>query len=150
MSITGNSKGQATRWLLNQPGQQLDIRASIERLAPGLEVLELKIRQSLNISEKEQVQNHAESLIEGGMPKTLAYRAASLHLLLPALDVVEMAARRKTDVLGVAGVFFGLAESLSLGWLRESVENLAVEGQWHAHARSNLRDELYSQHRNPK
>jgi glutamate dehydrogenase len=24
---------------------------------------------------------------------------------------------------------------------------LTVEGQWHAHARGNLRDELYSQHR---
>ena len=32
-------------------------------------------------------------------------------------------------------------------WLRDSVEKLPVDGQWHAHARGSLRDELYSQHR---
>jgi len=138
---------QATRWLLNQPGHKLDIRASIERLMPGMEVLEKKISQSLNAVEKEQVQSIAEPLIADGMPKTLANQAASLHLLYPALDVVETAARRNADVASVATVFFGLGDSLSLKWLRESVEKLPVEGQWHAHARGNLRDELYSQHR---
>jgi len=48
---------QATRWILNQPGHKLDIRASIERWAPGLEILEKKISQSLNSAEKEQVQS---------------------------------------------------------------------------------------------
>ena len=138
---------QATRWLLNQTGQRLEIRASIERLAPGLEILEKKIRLSLNASEQEQVQERAEPLVAGGMPKSLASRAASLHLLYPALDVVETAARRVTDVLNVANVFFGLGDELCLKWLRESVEKLQVEGQWHANARGNLRSELYSQHR---
>jgi glutamate dehydrogenase len=138
---------QATRWALNQPGNKMDIRASIERLAPGLEVLEKKIRQSLKGSEKAQVQERAEPMIAGGMPKILANRAAILHLLYPALDVVETAARRKTDVESVAIVFFGLGESLGLKWLRKSVEKLPVKGQWHAHARGNLRDELYSHHR---
>lgn len=138
---------QATRWLLNQTGQRLDIRASIERLTPGLEILEKKISQSMNAAEKAQVQKYAEPLIADGMPKTLAHKAASLHLLYPALDVVETAARRKADVASVATVFFGLGDSLSLKWLRESVEKLPVAGQWHAHARGNLRDELYAQHR---
>jgi len=86
-------------------------------------------------------------LISGGMPKTLANRVASLPLLYPALDVAETAAQRKTDVLSVTTVFFGLGDRLGLKWLRESVEKLPVKGQWHAHARGNLRDELYSQHR---
>jgi glutamate dehydrogenase len=138
---------QATRWLLNQPGHTLDIRESIDRLAPGLEILEKKIRRSLNDLEKVQVQEKIEPLLAGGMPKALASRAASLHLLYPALDVVESAARRDFDVLDVATVFFGLGDRLGLKWLRESVEKLPVEGQWHAHARGNLRDELYFQHR---
>jgi len=138
---------QATRWVLNLPGHKLDISATIERLAPGLEVLEAKIRRSLNETEKERVRERAEPLLAGGMSKTLANRTASLHLLYPALDVVETAARRKTDALGVATVFFGLGDKLYLKWLRASVEKLPVEGQWHAHARGNLRDELYSSHR---
>jgi glutamate dehydrogenase len=61
--------------------------------------------------------------------------------------VVDTAVRRKADVASVATVFFGLGDLLGLKWLRESVEKLPVDGQWHAHARGNLRDELYSQHR---
>jgi glutamate dehydrogenase len=138
---------QATRWVLNQPGKKLDIQASIERLAPGLEALEKTIQRSLNEVELEDVEQRAEPLITGGMPKTLALRAASLHLFYPALDVVETAARRATDVGDVAKVFFGLGDKLHLKWLRENVNNLPVDGQWHAYARGNLRDELYSQHR---
>jgi len=137
---------QATRWMLN-PGHKLDIRASIERLAPGLDILEKKILRSLSPPEKVRVQEIAEPFLEGGMPKTLASRAASLHLLYPALDVVETAAQRGSDVLDVATVFFGLDSRLCLKWLRENVEKLTVEGQWHAHARGNLRDELYAHHR---
>ena len=138
---------QATRWVLNQPGHKLNIQVSIERLTPGLKVLEKKIKQSLSTAEKAKVQLRAEPLIEDGVPKKLAIQAASLHLLYPALDVVETAAQRKADVTSVATVFFGLGDRLGLKWLRESVEKLPVAGQWHAHARGNLRDELYSQHR---
>jgi glutamate dehydrogenase len=138
---------QATRWVLNQPGHKLDIRASIDRLAPGLELLEKNAIKTLNAVEKIQVMQRAEPLIAGGVPKTLANRAASLHLLYPALDVVDTAARRGSDVRSIARVFFRLGDKLSLKWLIESVEKLAVKGQWHAHARGNLRYELYSLHR---
>ena len=138
---------QATRWVLNQPGHKLDIRASIDRLAPGLHILEKKILRSLGPAEKLRVQELAEPFLEGGMPRALTKRAASLHLLYPALDVVETAAQRDSDVLDVATVFFGLDKRLGLKWLRENVEKLTVKGQWHAHARGNLRDELYSHHR---
>ena len=40
-----------------------------------------------------------------------------------------------------------LGDSLGLKWLRSEVENLRVQGQWHAQARGNLRDELYAHHR---
>lgn len=138
---------QATRWVLNQDGLELNIQAVVDRLGPGLEVLEKKIMRSLQVEEKIKVDEIAEPLIAGGMPKALAQRSASLHLFYPALDVVETAASRKTDVLSVAAVFFGLGDELGLKWLRGNVETLPVEGQWHAHARANLRDELYTQHR---
>jgi len=138
---------QTTRWVLNQPGNNLDIKASVELLGPGLKVLEKKIKRSLSNEEKQAVQERAEPLLEGGMPKTLALRAANLPLLYPALDVVESAARRNTNVLDVATVFFGLGDKLGLKWLGECIEKLTVDGHWHAHARGSLRDELYSQHR---
>ena len=71
-----------------------------------------------------------------------------LERLFPALDVVETAAQRRTDVNRVARVFFGLGDALDLKWLKKNVENLKVSGQWHAVSRSNLRDELFSAHNN--
>ena len=47
----------------------------------------------------------------------------------------------------VARVYFQLGERLNLKWLSQQIESLAVDGQWHAHARGNLRDELYAQRR---
>jgi glutamate dehydrogenase len=44
----------------------------------------------------------------------------------------------------MARIYLGLGEALRLKWLQEKLENLPVQGQWHALARANLRDELYS------
>jgi glutamate dehydrogenase len=84
--------------------------------------------------------------VDGGFPKTLATRTVLLDYVFPALDVVEIAARRETDVELVAKVFSGLGDSLNLRWLMRQVESLEVLGQWHARARANLRDELFMQH----
>jgi glutamate dehydrogenase len=69
-----------------------------------------------------------------------------LDRLFPTLDVVETAARRRSDVGRIAQVFFGLGDALELKWLRRQVEALDVVGQWHAMSRANLRDELFTQH----
>jgi len=50
-------------------------------------------------------------------------------------------------VVEVGQVYFRLFDTLCLRWLRESVESLSVDKQWHAHARGNLRDDLFRYHR---
>jgi len=137
---------QATRWLLNQPGHHLDIKTSVEHLAPGMETLASNLMRSLRPDEKAAITAAAQPLIDGGMPKSLANKVSSLHQLYPALDVVETAARRQIDVKRVAAVFFSVGERLGLTWLLDSLESLPVLGQWHALARGNMREELYAQH----
>jgi glutamate dehydrogenase len=138
---------QATRWVLHQAGGKLDIQASIARLAPGLEALEKRIQDSFEPADQETLQQRIEQLVAEGLPEELAVRSASVHLLYPALDVVEIAVQRELDVENVAAVYFGLGDKLGMKWLRENVDALTVDGQWHAHARGILRDELYAQHR---
>ncbi len=137
---------QATRWLLNQPGRHLDIQANVDRLAPGMETLAGNLLRSLQPDDKAAITDAVQAMIDGGMPKALANQTATLHQLYPALDIVETAARRQIDVKRVAAVFFGLGEQLRLKWLQESLEKLPVQGQWHAQARGNMREELYRQH----
>jgi len=137
---------QASRWLLNLQGRKLGIQVMVDRLMPGLRTLEGFIGRSLGVDEQEELQRLALPFIEGGFSPELAAEVVMLERLFPALDVVETAARRKTDVNRVARVFFGLGEALDLKWLKKQVESLRVAGQWHAIARSNLRDQLFSTH----
>jgi glutamate dehydrogenase len=137
---------QASRWLLNLPGRNLDIRFMLDRLAPGLKSLEKSMQKNMPAAEREALLQQVQPFIDGGFSRTLAERTVMLEQLFPALDVVEMAARRKTGVDRVAKVFFSIGEELDLGWLRQQVEALDVMGRWHALSRSNLRDELYGQH----
>jgi len=137
---------QATRWLLNLQGRKLDIRGMIERLAPGLAAVENAIRDSMSVEERAALAQQIQPYVEGGFTRKLAEQTAMLDRLFPALDVVETAARRHSDVARIARVFFGLGESLELKWLRAQVEALGVVGQWHAMFRATLRDDLFTQH----
>jgi glutamate dehydrogenase len=137
---------QATRWLLNLPGHGLDIQFMVDRLAPGLAKLAVSMGHTMAPDESEKVEQQMQPYLKGGFPKKLAFWIAMQESLFPALDVVETAARRKSNVERVGRVFFGLGEIMGLKWLREQVESLHVVGQWHAQARANLRDELFTQH----
>ena len=63
------------------------------------------------------------------------------------LDIVLVAEQNKLSVDCVAEVYFALGEALHLKWLMQKIEELPVETRWHAHARGQLRDELYAQQR---
>ena len=94
--------------------------------------------------ELSQLKTIEKSYIDIGFPADLARRTVVFSGLFPVLDVVETAAQRKMDVQSVARVYFGLGDSLRIGWLRKQFENLPVKGQWHALARASLRDELFA------
>ena len=137
---------QATRWLLNLPGRKLDIRVMIDRLAQGLRDLEKTFTATMTAEESEEMRKQAAVYTDGGFSRKLAAHTVMLERLFPTLDVVEIAARRRTAVNRVARVFFGLGEELDLKWLRKQVEGLKVVSQWHAISRANLRDELFTAH----
>ena len=137
---------QASRWLLNLRGRPLDIRVMVERLKPGLRNIGKIIRRSMTEEEIAQLESQMQPYMDGGFPRKLAEWTVMLDRLFPALEVVETAASRRSDVNRIASVFFGLGDALELKWLRRQVEALAVGGQWHAISRANLRDELFTQH----
>jgi glutamate dehydrogenase len=138
---------QVTRWLASRPGWTLDIRGVVERLKPGLDQLRQDVHWLMSPEDREAAERSAACYIERGFPEDLAWRTVTLRHIANALDIVEMAASRGLDVQAVARVFFDLGESLGLRWFRRKVEALTVDGQWHAHARGNLREELHEHHR---
>jgi glutamate dehydrogenase len=137
---------QATRWLLNLPGSDLDIQEMVDRLAPGLRTLKRSMQKAISADDLITLDSQIKPYLDGAFPKALATRTVLLDYVFPALDVVEIAARRETDVELVVKVYSGLGNSMNLRWLMRQVESLEVLGQWHAQARANLRDELFTQH----
>lgn len=138
---------QATRWLLGSPRRRFRIETQVDRFRPGIQKLKSILADADSRAELEQVNTGAERYIEAGFPSGLAEQISMLSPLYPALDIVDEAISRNLSVMSVARVYYRLGSAMRLKWLRQQVESLPVDGQWHANARGNLRDELYSQHR---
>ncbi len=68
---------------------------------------------------------------------------ALLLVTRAALDIADVAAERKRDVLDTARIYSTFNDGLGLQWLHNCAEDLKVSGRWQAMARSNLRDEFY-------
>jgi glutamate dehydrogenase len=64
-----------------------------------------------------------------------------------ALDIVEAAMAARVKIGYAARVYFDVGERNGLTWIKDQIESLAVEGQWHAAARRTVRDDLYALHR---
>ena len=64
-----------------------------------------------------------------------------------ALDIVDEASRQQLPVEQVMGVHFDIGRVLHIDWLRRQIESLSTSGNWEAHARGHLRNDLITQHR---
>jgi len=134
-----------SRWLLNRPGERLDIAAAVARYRPGLETLRASLGSLLSGEDRTQFAEERARWLDLGFPQVLAEQLAGLPFVASALDMIEVALERGLEVKDVAKVNFGLGEALHLKWLLERIDELPVEGRWHAHARGVMRDELQAQ-----
>ncbi|MDP1697504.1 MAG: NAD-glutamate dehydrogenase [Xanthomonadaceae bacterium] len=131
-----------TRWFLARPGQLGQIAAMVERYQPGMDALRAALPAVLDESAAERFEADRAQWQEQGFPEALATSLAGLPLLNASLDIIDCASHCNRSVEDVATVFFALGEGLHLNWLLGRVDELPVEGRWHANARGVLRDEL--------
>ena len=136
---------RATRWLLRNRRRPIDIAAAVARYAGGAAVLAEALPTLLGPSEVEAARARAARFEEVGVPSELAQRVAHLELLVPTLDLVEIAAAAEVDVAAAAAVYFALGARLELHWLRDRIVDLPRETRWEAMARAALRDDVYSE-----
>ncbi len=137
----------ATRWLLNDPLGRSDIAGAVNRYASGVAELWDRLPETLAASGLRQWEERLAAWRERGLPGDIAEPLAGTPSLAAALDVVEIAQRAHGSVTEAARAYFALGDALHLDWLLERIENLEVEGFWHANARGALRDELLSHQR---
>ena len=136
-----------TRWLLNLPDRRLDIASAVARYAQGMQALRGGLEQTMAEGDRQLSRTEYERWSKAGFPEPLARSLAALPALASALDIIEVSLDRQLPVPRVAQVYYALGDALHLKWLMGRIEELPVEGRWHAQARGTLRDELYFQQR---
>jgi glutamate dehydrogenase len=138
---------RASRWLLRNRPQPLDIAANVEYFRHGAASLAKVLPDLVAKSARNAMVNEAERLIAEKVPEDVARRVAVFNELVSALDIVEVANVVDMSVEKVAAVYFMIGEKLDLHWLRDQIVALPRENRWQALARAALRDDLYSQER---
>ena len=130
-------------WLIEQNGDDLDIVKSVARLRDNMARIYSRSAIYLSRAAKDRHDKAEKHYIAIGVPEKLATRMSLLLLTRPALDMSDLAAERKRDVIDAIRLYSIFNDALGLTWLHNQAEDLEVEGRWQAKARSNLRDEFY-------
>jgi glutamate dehydrogenase len=137
---------RASRWLLRNRRQPLDIRSTVGHFGPEVPLLVEEIPRLLAAREKadEAFGTAIARFTADGVPEALATRVAALPALFSALDVIDVASATGRNREQVADVYLALGHHLQLDWLREHILRLPRDDRWQALARAALRDDLYA------
>jgi glutamate dehydrogenase len=138
---------RATRWLLRNRPRPLDIAAASSEFRPGTAALAAAVGEVACAADRDVAHRAAEELVNAGVPATLAGRLGYLELLVPALDLVDVAAATGLRFEEVTGVYFAIDDRLELHSLRERIAALPRAERWEALARRALWEDLQSEHR---
>ena len=130
-------------WLIEHYGEDLDIVKAVGRLKDGMRRVYKRSSSYVSRAAHARMQKAQVEWMSMGVPEKLAHSVALLTLTRAALDIVDVAAERKRDVIDSARLYAKFNDELELYWLHDSAEDLEVDGRWQAQARSNLRDEIY-------
>jgi glutamate dehydrogenase len=133
----------ASYWLIERFGEKLAIEATVERLKSGMTLVYARSGSVMSAAARIRHENAAGKLESMGVSEKLAQQMSTLLLTRPALDMADLAATYKPDVIEIAKMYATFNEKLGLYWLHVAAEDLAVGGRWHAIARGKLRDDFF-------
>jgi len=133
---------RATRWLLRNRKQSLDIQQTIDDFAPAVKELVQHIPDLFEEHDKESFNSVASFFVEQGVPDQLALGIARCNVLFTSLDIIESSHKHELDLISVAKIYFSIGNKLELNWLREAMNAYTVESQWDELARAGFRDDL--------
>ncbi len=138
---------RASRWLVRNRPQPLDIDGTTQYFADGVADLAASLARHVDAGSRRKMDAKAARWIKRGVPKQLAVAVAGFDELPSALDIVEVAVYRDAGVTEVASVYYMLGGRLDLHWLRDQINALPRDNRWQALGRDALRDDLYTRER---
>jgi glutamate dehydrogenase len=133
----------ACYWLIERFGDELAIEPTVNRLKADMATVYTRTGSIMSKAARVRHQNAAQAHMESGVDEKLSHRMSALLLTRPALDMADLAATYKPDVIDLAKLYAITNDKLGIYWLHVCAEDLSVEDRWQAIARSKLRDEFF-------
>ncbi|MFI6340593.1 NAD-glutamate dehydrogenase [Streptomyces sp. NPDC050535] len=137
---------RATRWLLNNRPQPLQLAETIDFFSDGVEQVWSQLPKLLRGADSEWYQQIHDELTGAGVPDELATRVAGFSSAFPTLDIVAVADRTGKDPMAVAEVYYDLADRLGITQLMDRIIELPRADRWQSMARASIREDLYAAH----
>lgn len=137
---------RGTRWLLNNRPQPLQLAETIGFFSDGVEQVWSELPKLLRGADLEWYQRIYDELSGAGVPDELATRVAGFSSAFPTLDIVAVGDRTGKDPMGVAEVYYDLADRLGITQLMDRIIELPRADRWQSMARASIREDLYAAH----
>ena len=131
---------RATRWLLRNEAQPLDVVAVAKRYRSSVVALG---KENSTTESSDDGPADVDGLVERGVPEDLAKRVVSLGPAYGFLDLATVSQRTGQAPEAVAAAHRLLEEQLGLAPLREWVVALPRHDHWQTMARGALRDQYF-------
>lgn len=138
---------RTTRWFLRTERKHLDIDSNLKKYGEGVKRLK-KVLPSVLIGTLKTESNKAYDVLrERGIPEKLAKEVTMIRSMFSALDIIESSDELDVEIEDYAKVYFSIAHSLELNWIRTKVIMHGTENHWEALSREAIRDEIDYQQR---
>ncbi|MFD0271131.1 NAD-glutamate dehydrogenase [Streptomyces sp. NPDC127106] len=137
---------RGTRWLLNNRPQPLQITETIELFAERVAQVWAELPKLVRGADLEWYQLVMDELTGEGVPEELAAKVAGFSSAFPTLDIVAISDRTGVDPLGVAEVYYDLADRLEITQLMDRIIELPRADRWQSMARASIREDLFAAH----
>ncbi|WP_405013096.1 NAD-glutamate dehydrogenase [Kitasatospora sp. NBC_01539] len=137
---------RATRWMLNNRRQPLDIAGTIAFFHDRVNQVWDSLPKPLRGEDAVWFESIHRELAAAGVPDDLATRIAGLSSAFPTLDIVGVADRSEADVMEVAELYYDLADRLQITHLLDRIIELPRTDRWSSMARAAIREDLFAAH----
>ncbi|MEU6300040.1 NAD-glutamate dehydrogenase [Streptomyces erythrochromogenes] len=137
---------RGTRWLLNNRPQPLQITETIAFFGERVAQVWAELPKLVRGADLEWYQLVMDELTGEGVPEELAAKVAGFSSAFPTLDIVAIADRTGVDPLGVAEVYYDLADRLDITQLMDRIIELPRADRWQSMARASIREDLFAAH----
>jgi glutamate dehydrogenase len=137
---------RATRWMLNNRRQPLDIAGTIAFFQERVDQVWSSLPKPLRGEDLAWFQHVHGELTAAGVPEALAGRVAGLSSAFPTLDITGVADRSGTEVTEVADLYYDLADRLGITHLLDRIIELPRTDRWSSMARASIREDLFAAH----